>query len=112
MRTHPSSSAVPTALLVLSSVAAAALVACGGGGGGGSAVQAPAPLAITGIVADGPLQGASVCYDLNDNGACDAGEPSSASTDAAGAYALSVAPAEVGKHAVIVNVPATAIDKD
>ena len=28
-------------------------------------------VAVSGLVVDGPLQGATVCYDLNDNGSCD-----------------------------------------
>ena len=94
------------------------VAACGGGGGGGDAPSPPpsagppAPVAVSGVVADGPLQGATACYDLNDNRACDAGEPRSGATDADGRYSFDVPAAEAGKHAVIVQVPADAIDKD
>lgn len=103
---------------LFTAAAALTLAGCGGGSGnnapptGGNPNPPPPPPAvtITGIVADGPLQGATACYDLNDNAACDAGEPTSTLTDAAGAYAISVAPGDAGAHAVIVDVPATAID--
>jgi|GEM_PF-1207645 len=68
-------------------------------------------VAVTGLVVDGPLQGATVCYDLNDNGSCDAGEPS-AVTDADGIYAFDIAESAAGLHGVVAQVPATAIDKD
>ena len=81
------------------------LSACGGGD------NAPPPVAYTGVVADGPLQGATVCHDQNDNGACDAGEPTALS-DADGKYRFDVDAAMAGKHAVLALVPATAVDKD
>ncbi len=71
----------------------------------------PPTVAISGLVADGPLQGAVVCYDLNDNAACDSGEPS-ATTDADGKYSFKILETDAGKHAVLAAVPATAIDKD
>lgn len=100
----------------LSALLLAALAACGGSGSG-PAPQAAAPATpqttlISGSAVDGPLQGASACYDLDDNGACDSGEPGSAPTDAAGRFELRVAPAEAGRHRVVVNVPASAIDAD
>ena len=90
----------------LSLISAALLAACGSGS------DAPAMATINGVVADGALQGATVCYDLNDNGACDAGEPASAATDADGKYTLSVLASESGRHVLIANVPASAINKD
>ena len=71
----------------------------------------PPTVAVSGLVVDGPLQGATVCYDLNDNNACDTAEPT-ATTDANGRYSLTVLDSDSGKHAVIAVVPATAIDKD
>jgi trimeric autotransporter adhesin len=97
------------------------LIACGGGGSGDVTPPPPSnlppiveasPASLSGVVADGLIQGASVCYDLNDNGRCDTGEPVSASTGANGAYTLSVPAAEAGKHAVIAIVPVGAIDAD
>jgi trimeric autotransporter adhesin len=97
-------------LPAIGAVAAVALVACGGGGGGSS--EPPAPVAVSGVVADGPLSGVKVCYDLNDNGACDATDPTAAATGADGKYSFTVAAADAGKHAVVAEVPATAVDSD
>ncbi len=81
--------------------------------GWASATAAPTSrVTITGKAVDGALQGATACYDLNDNGACDSGEPTFGSSDANGAFTLSVAAADAGKHRVVVNVPATATDAD
>lgn len=106
----------PVFRFALSALAAASLGALlAGCGGSSSSDPAPVaqPAAITGVVADGPLQGARVCYDLNDNAVCDASDVMAAAlTDANGRYSLSV-PADVaGKHAVVAEVPATAVDKD
>lgn len=93
------------------------LSACGGGDGGdNTSVVVPPPVVpavvvVSGVVADGPLAGATVCYDLNDNSACDTGEPS-AVTDADGQYAFDIAEAAAGQHSVLASVPATAVDKD
>ena len=87
--------------------AAGVLSACGSG----EDTPPTPPVVVSGVVADGPLSGATACYDLNDNAACDAGEPSSP-TDTDGRYSFEVAAAAAGAHAVIVNVPATAVDKD
>ncbi len=100
---------LPKARSLTALAVAIALSACGGGGGGESA---PPTVAINGVAADGPLQGANACYDLNDNGRCDPAEPASAATDASGAFRLDVAAGEVGKHRVVVEVPATAIDQE
>ena len=106
-------------LRTLSAMVAATLVAACGGGSDAPAPPVagppppPATALIRGIAADGLLQGATACYDLNDNNACDSGEPASAAaSDANGQFTIEVAVAEVGKHRLIVNVPATAIDKD
>jgi trimeric autotransporter adhesin len=104
-----------TALLALATALSGSLIlgACGGGSSGGTPPSGGAsPVSLSGVVADGLIQGASVCYDLNDNGRCDSGEPVSSSTGANGAYTLSVPAAEAGKHAVIAIVPVGAIDAD
>ena len=104
--------------LALASAALLTLAACSGSSsttasvGGGGAVAPAASTSISGVVADGLIKGASACYDLNDNGVCDTGEPFSTETGADGGYLLSVPTAEAGKHNVIVNVPATATDSD
>lgn len=64
-----------------------------------------------GVVADGYLVGARVCLDVNDNFACDAGEPR-AVTVAGGAWQFAVIPGQENAHAVLVDVPATAVDED
>lgn len=97
------------------------LSACGGGGSSNNDTPTPPPdptpptpssVTISGKAVDGPLSGATACYDLNDNGACDSGEPGSATTGADGSFSLAVAAADVGKHRIVVQVPATAIDAD
>ena len=106
----------PAPVLASSLLASAALLG-GCGGGSDSSTTAPPPpppaptaVSITGKVVDGPLSGATACYDLNDNGVCDSGEPVSTATGADGAFTLSVQPADAGKHRIVVQVPATAVD--
>ena len=105
------------ALFASTAALAMALPGCGGGGGSGAAGNPPPPpppppsVAISGIVSDGPLQGATACYDLNDNNLCDVGEPTSEATTANGSYTINVLTPDAGQHAVIVNVPAGAIDQ-
>lgn len=108
--------------LALTALATATLLAaCGGGGGGSTGATDPissdpgtvspaGQVAITGTVAiAAPLQGATACYDLNANAACDTGEPS-ATTGADGRFSLAVDTAQAGRHAVVAQVPASAID--
>jgi len=85
------------------------LAACGGKSD--DPAPPPGPVAFSGSVADGPLSGATVCFDLNDNAVCDSGEPSSL-TAADGRFSFDVAADQVGAHAVIAEVPASAVDKD
>ena len=70
----------------------------------------PAVVAVSGVVADGPLKDATVCYDLNDNKACDTGEPNDL-TGADGKYSFDIAAAASGRHSVLASLPATAVDK-
>ncbi|HQX05818.1 MAG TPA: hypothetical protein PKZ19_03455, partial [Zoogloea sp.] len=94
-------------LFALTALASALLAACGGGGGGGSSKSS-----LSGTVADGYLKGATVCLDINTNGACDSGEPSTTTTDG-GKYTLSELTAgDENKYPVLVLVPATAVDSD
>lgn len=95
-----------TALLALGALAAASLAACGS-----NDESPPEPVVLSGVVADGPLQGATACYDLDASGTCGAEEPRGTS-DADGRFTLSVEAAAAGLHAIVVEVPATAIDKD
>jgi hypothetical protein len=71
-----------------------------------------ASVRITGQAVDGPLQGATACYDVNDNGGCDSDEPTAAPTGADGRFAMNVSLAQAGRHRVVVDVPATAVDAD
>ncbi|EKS9844507.1 hypothetical protein QDD82_005361 [Burkholderia cepacia] len=91
---------------------AVALAACGGGGdsgqpsaGGGTTPTTPTPT-ITGKAIDGYLPGATVCLDLNNNGVCDAGEPS-AITDATGQFSISYSGDANGKTLLVQVTPAT-----
>ncbi len=104
--------------LLAAAAAAVLLAACSGGGGGGAdATPSPAPApattaTISGRAVDGALAGASACIDLNDDGACGSAEPRSAPTTADGRWQIELAAAEAGRHAVIVEVPADAVDAD
>ncbi len=102
--------ALPHPHLLLSVITLAALAACNHNDD--EDALPPPTVTISGVVADGPLSGATVCYDINDNEACDTDEPTSALTDANGAYRFEVPEAMAGKHAVLALVPATALDKD
>ncbi len=70
----------------------------------------PLTTAIAGRVADGYLQGATVCVDINENGRCDTDEPQSLS-GAGGTYSLDV-PEDASDKPILAIVPATAIDED
>ncbi|MBX2825743.1 MAG: hypothetical protein KTR33_13500 [Gammaproteobacteria bacterium] len=65
---------------------------------------------ISGRVADGYLQGATVCIDLNENGQCDIDEPAAVSGNG-GSYELDV-PAGAEDKPIIASVPPEAIDED
>jgi hypothetical protein len=97
-------------------IAAAITITAGliaGCGGGGSTSATPAASAsVSGAVADGYLAGATVFLDKNGNYQLDAGEPST-TTDANGAYTLTVDPADVGKYPIVaMAVKGVTIDKD
>lgn len=81
------------------------LAACGGGGGDTPDAPAPDPnasLSLTGTVAvDGAVRNAVVCLDLNDNSACDLGEPVSAPTGANGAYSLTATAQQLAAASLI-----------
>ena len=79
------------------------IAGCGGGLFGG-------PVAISGAVIDGYVEGAQVCLDTNGNGMCDTSEPS-ATTDRVGRYSLSYLGKTAGLHLITV-VPPTAKDQD
>jgi hypothetical protein len=96
--------------------AAAALVLSGCGGGDDDpapvVVVPPATATVSGVVLDGTLAGATVCLDLNDNRACEPGEPST-TTDANGKYTLTAVATDISLKAVLaVAVPTTTTDSD
>ncbi|GEM_PF-1068186 len=93
-------------------VAVAVLSLAGCGGGGGTTTTPAAPQSVSGVVIDGPILGATVCLDLNHNGTCDAGEPTSSATDAQGNYTISgLTDAQVNAGAPLIAViPGTATD--
>ncbi len=96
-----------TPLFVLSALCVSVLAACGGGGDGGSSTSS-----LTGTVADGYLEGAKVCLDINSNTVCDTGEPSGTS-GANGAYTISgITGGDETRYPIVVEVPATARDSD
>jgi hypothetical protein len=102
-----------TAALAGAGVLVMLVAGCGGGGGGGgeSTSGTPSTVALTTSVVDGALQNALVCLDANSNGVCDAGEVQG-KTDASGNVTLQVAPADVGKYAIVAMVGTDAVDKD
>jgi hypothetical protein len=67
-------------------------------------------VSLGGKIIDGYIQGATVCVDENNNGACDSGEPSTTSS-ADGSYSLSYSGSIIGKH-ILAIVPIGAIDSD
>ena len=109
---RPARAAISLATAVMLS---AMLAACSSSDDATPEPPAPPPppplVTISGVLADGPLQGALVCYDTNNNGICEAGE-ASATSDVDGKFNLQVAEFFVGRHTVVAQVPATAIDKD
>lgn len=92
---------------LVSAVAAATLVACGGGS---SPSPSASSLTLSGEVIDGYIEGATVCFDTNADGACGSDEPR-ATTAANGSFSLSVTGSTDGKF-IVVEVPATAKDSD
>ena len=97
-------------------ISVATMTGCGAGGdtiaGAGSGGTGVVAKQISGTVADGYLVNATVFLDKNGNYQLDAGEPS-ATTDANGAYTLSVDPADVGKYPIVVlAIIGVTIDKD
>lgn len=106
------------------------LAGCGGGGAGNTndSVEPEAGAAVgeveaventssensassvSGRVADGYIQGAVVCVDINENDSCDADEPSTV-TGNGGTYNLDI-PAGAQTKSIVADIPAEAIDED
>lgn len=92
-------------LAVALTSAGAVLVGCGGGGSESTTDD----VAVT--VIDGVITNAMVCMDKNNNGACDAGEPSGR-TDATGRVTLKVDKADTGRFPILAVVGTDASDAD
>ena len=77
-----------TSILSIATVVALTTIGCGGGG---SPYTPPANSSTTtsGKAVEGYLSGATVCFDMNNNGKCDVGEPSTVS-DANGSFSFTV----------------------
>lgn len=88
-------------LLTAAVMSAALLSACGGGGGESAASPTQPTPNLTGKAIDGYLVGAKVCLDLDSNGSCDSGEPST-TTDENGNYGLVADAGAVGKTLLVV----------
>ena len=81
-------------------------------GCGGGSSSAPAN-SLSGVVADGYISGATACLDMNNNGVCDAGEPTGPVSDSSGKYTITgFATGQDKQYPVVVQVPATAVDSD
>lgn len=92
-------------------ISALSVILAGCGGSGSSGIETPPSGNVySGVVVDGPLEGASVFADINRNGVKDAGEPATV-TDKEGHYSLRVS-SDIYQPPVIVDVPPTAIDAD
>ena len=88
------------------SVAALSLTGCGGSSVG-SALSS-----LTGTAADGYLDGATVCLDLNLNGVCDTTEPST-TTGTGGQWSLSATPAQEKNAPILVKaIAGSTTDED
>lgn len=98
----------------MSGIAAATLLALAGCGGGASAPE-QSGIQLSGVVIDGPIQGAVVFLDLNNNHALDSDEPVSSPTNAAGAFNLVAArltQTQAATAMLVTHVPSTALDSD
>lgn len=93
------------------------LAACGGDGGGtaeGTTALSPT-IQLSGVVLDGPVEGAAVFLDLNNNQAHDNGEPISMPTDVAGAFTIvaeGVSQAQLALATLVTHIPGSAKDSD
>lgn len=90
-------------------IVSAAVIAAGCGGSDSSTPTTT----VSGTLIDGYLAGATVCVDVNKNGACDAGEPVSSATGADGKFTIAgVKEADATGAPLVAVVPATAVDAD
>jgi hypothetical protein len=69
-------------------------------------------VSVSGRVADGYIKGATVCLDLDGDGACGTDEPT-ATSGSGGAFTIDgVSPAQREEHSIVAEVPDSAIDED
>ncbi len=90
------------------------IAACGGGGGGGTGTGGSSVSSLSGKVIDGPIEGATVCLDINNSGTCDSGERT-AVTARDGSYSLDISGLDnslVAGAMLHVTIPETAKDAD
>lgn len=110
----PSHSHLPKYLAL--SALSLALAACGGGSSSALNTNTPITTAsISGALIDGPIAGAHVFLDLNNNQTLDDGEPTSGATQADGSFSIDTTDlsAELIAGASLVSiVPDTAKDRD
>lgn len=109
--------------LTLSTVTLSILLAACGSGGSGNASNSGSDSAgttpvitsttLSGVAVDGYLSQAKVCLDLNDNGICDAGEPTT-QTDGKGKYTLQAPNLDAANnhHILIEVVGGVTVDTD
>jgi hypothetical protein len=90
---------------------AALLSACGGSSDSPDEAVPLPPTTVSQavMVVDGPIKGALVCLDKNNNGACEADE-TQGNTDADGSVTLQVPTADAGKYPVLALVGTDAVD--
>ena len=81
----------------------------GSSGGGSSGSDDSGSATIDGFAVKGPLSGATVFLDLNDNGVLDAGEPNTTS-GSNGGYTLSVTGSDVGSAPIVVITNSNTVD--
>jgi subtilisin family serine protease len=96
-------------------VCAASMLALTGCGGGSFSENTTTPLQISGVVIDGPIEGAQVFLDLNGNLVRDVGEPISTPTGPDGAFKLvaeSLTETQAATALLVTIVPETAKDSD
>ncbi|WP_295956603.1 hypothetical protein [Rhodoferax sp.] len=94
--------------LALSCAAIAALAACGGDGDSSPVASTTTDISVT--VLDGPIVGAKVCQDVNQDGACSSGEPF-AVTNINGVAVVTVPTVDKDKYPMVAEVVAgTATD--
>jgi hypothetical protein len=90
-------------------IAIGIIAGCGGSGGSGSTTQTTP---VSGVVADGYLQGAEVFLDMNGNYQWDAGEPKT-TTGPGGAYTLMVPVSDAARFPVVARaIAGTTVDED